>query len=146
MRLLLMLLSCHCPASAGLFLVGSLKAPAKISHSIVFSFHLLLRARCPISLRPSRTPRDASPGCRRPRIVAGALYLAASMGGHFMRQYRIYTVGTHGQFSGVQVIKCAHDQEAFQKAQQLAAGQDVELWEGARCIGRLSHEDQQTAD
>ena len=78
--------------------------------------------------------------------MAGALYLAASMGGHFMRQYRIYTVGTHGQFSGVQVIKCAHDQEAFQKAQQLAAGQDVELWEGARCIGRLSHEDQQTAD
>jgi hypothetical protein len=65
------------------------------------------------------------------------------MGGQFMRQYRIYTVGTHGQFSGVQVIKCTHDQEAFQKAQQLATVQDVELWEGARCIGRISHEDQQ---
>jgi hypothetical protein len=63
-----------------------------------------------------------------------------------MRQYRFYTVGTHGQFSGVQVVKCADDGEAFQKAQQLAAGQDVELWEGARCIGRLSHEDQQTTD
>ena len=73
-----MLLSCHCPASAGLFLVGSLKAPAKISHSIVFSFHLLLRARCPISLRPSRTPRDASPGCSR---TPDCGRVDASMGG-----------------------------------------------------------------
>ena len=84
-----------------------------------------------------------APVAAAPRIAAGWMLQWA---GHFMRQYRIYTVGTHGQFSGVQVIKCANDQEAFQKAQQLAAGQDVELWEGARCIGRLSHEDQQTAD
>jgi urease beta subunit len=61
-----------------------------------------------------------------------------------MRQYRIYTVGTHGHFSSVQVVKCFDDEAAFQKAQQLAAGQEVELWEGARCMGRLSHEDQQT--
>jgi hypothetical protein len=65
------------------------------------------------------------------------------MSGH-MRQYRIYTVGTHGHFSSVQVVKCVDDETAFQKAQQLAAGQEVELWEGARCMGRLSHEDLQT--
>ena len=62
-----------------------------------------------------------------------------------MRQYRIYTVvGTHGHFSSVQVIKCVDDDAAFQKAQQLVTGQEVELWEGSCCMGRLSHEDQQT--
>jgi len=56
-----------------------------------------------------------APVAAAPRIAAGWMLQWA---GHFMRQYRIYTVGTHGQFSGVQVIKCAHDQEALQKAQR----------------------------
>ena len=134
------------PRFGGAFSCGLPQGPLQNYHTRLFSAFPCCRERA-VRLASDhhvhpvmRAPVAAAPGLW-PGLFIWLLQWAA-----LMRQYRIYTVGTHGQFSGVQVIKCAHDQEAFQKAQQLAAGQDVELWEGARCIGRLSYEDQQTAD
>jgi hypothetical protein len=55
-----------------------------------------------------------------------------------MPNYRIYTVGGDGHFSGVEDIKCVDDQEAVQKAQQVLDGKDIELWERGRFIMRLT--------
>jgi hypothetical protein len=57
-----------------------------------------------------------------------------------MPQYRIYTVGGDGKFSGAKNVECANDQEAIQKAQQRVNGSDVELWEHGRFIMRFPHD------
>jgi hypothetical protein len=42
--------------------------------------------------------------------------------------YRIYTIGRGGHFlGGPEVVECADDEEAVEKAMQLAGGLDVEI-------------------
>jgi hypothetical protein len=52
-----------------------------------------------------------------------------------MPQYRIYSLGPDGKISGpAEVVECADEQDAIDKASQAANGKAAELWEGARFI------------
>ena len=46
-----------------------------------------------------------------------------------MADYRVYLVGTDGNFYSVVPLVCADDAEAIEHAQRLAVGHDVELWQ-----------------
>jgi hypothetical protein len=49
--------------------------------------------------------------------------------------YRIYTIGRSGHFlGGSEVVECADDKEAVEKAMQLAGGLDVEIWDDQRLV------------
>jgi hypothetical protein len=54
-----------------------------------------------------------------------------------MAEYRAYTVGLDGHFSGYEPIVCADDAQAIAKAKRLVDGHDIELWSGARFVIRL---------
>jgi hypothetical protein len=56
-----------------------------------------------------------------------------------MREYRAYTVGVDGHFTGFEPMICADDTEAIEKAKRLVDGHDVELWSGQRLVIRLDH-------
>lgn len=49
-----------------------------------------------------------------------------------MTEYRAYTVGPDGHFTGFDPLVCADDSEAIEKAARLVVKQEVELWCGAR--------------
>ena len=52
--------------------------------------------------------------------------------------YRIYTIGRGGHFlGGPDVVECADDKEAVEKAMQLAGGLDVEIWDHKRLVAPL---------
>ena len=52
--------------------------------------------------------------------------------------YRIYTIGRGGHFlGGSEVVECADDKEAVEKAMQLASGLDVEIWDHKRLVTPL---------
>jgi hypothetical protein len=52
--------------------------------------------------------------------------------------YRIYTIGRGGHFlGGSEVVECADDKEAVEKAMQLASGFDVEIWDHKRLVTPL---------
>jgi len=52
--------------------------------------------------------------------------------------YRIYTIGRGGHFLGApDVVECADDKEAVEKAMQLAGGLDVEIWDHKRFVTPL---------
>ena len=52
-----------------------------------------------------------------------------------MPEYRAYTVGDDGHFSGYEPLVCANDEEAITKAKILARDrQGVELWCGLRLV------------
>lgn len=55
-----------------------------------------------------------------------------------MREYRIFYVNRDRHITErPQIIECANDQEAIQKAQKFIDGRDFELWEQARLIARF---------
>jgi hypothetical protein len=56
-----------------------------------------------------------------------------------MGEYRAYTVGPDGHFTGFEPLICGDDTEAIEKAKRLVNGQDVELWSGPRLVIRISH-------
>jgi hypothetical protein len=56
-----------------------------------------------------------------------------------MAEYRAYTVGRDGHFVDAEPLVCADDAEAIEKAKRLVDGHDIELWNGARLVIRLSH-------
>ena len=52
--------------------------------------------------------------------------------------YRIYVIGRGGDFLGApEVVECSDDKQAVEKAAQLAAGLDVEIWDDKRFVARL---------
>ena len=52
--------------------------------------------------------------------------------------YRIYTIGRGGHFLGSpDVVECADDKEAVEKAMQLAGDLDVEIWDHKRLVTPL---------
>ena len=53
--------------------------------------------------------------------------------------YRIYVLGEGGHrfLRAPEVVECANDKEAVEKAAQLAAGFDVEIWDHKRFVARL---------
>jgi hypothetical protein len=46
-----------------------------------------------------------------------------------MLDYRVYRIGSNGQFYDAVPLKCTSDDEAIEKARQLVHGRDVELWQ-----------------
>jgi hypothetical protein len=53
--------------------------------------------------------------------------------------YRIYVLDQGGRhfLRPPEVVECADDREAVEKAAQLAAGFDVEIWDYKRFVARL---------
>ena len=51
--------------------------------------------------------------------------------------YRAFTVGDDGHFTGFEPFVCADDVEAIEKAKRLVGSCDVELWCGDRLVIRL---------
>jgi hypothetical protein len=55
-----------------------------------------------------------------------------------MPTYRIFTVGRDHHFSGMsEIVQCVDDNEAVDKAMQLANGLDLEIWDSRRIVARL---------
>ena len=55
-----------------------------------------------------------------------------------MPEYRIYRMTKDGHISGpADIVECADEGEAFQKALQYVDGHDIELWDGGRLLCRL---------
>jgi hypothetical protein len=55
-----------------------------------------------------------------------------------MQEYRAYTVGKDGHFVGFEPLVCVDDEDAISTAKQFLDGHDIELWNGARMVIRLS--------
>ena len=55
-------------------------------------------------------------------------------------EYRAYTVGVDGHFTGFEPMLCADDPEAIVRAGRLLEYPSVELWCGPRLVIRLSQE------
>jgi hypothetical protein len=53
--------------------------------------------------------------------------------------YRAYTVGDDGHFIAHEPLVCGNDEEAIENAKRFVDGHDIELWNGARLVIRLSH-------
>jgi hypothetical protein len=52
--------------------------------------------------------------------------------------YLIYTVGRGGHFLGApEVVECADDKEAIEKAIQVVKGFDAQIWDHRRFVARL---------
>jgi hypothetical protein len=55
-----------------------------------------------------------------------------------MAEYRAYTVGDDGHFSGYEPLVCGDDAEAIELARRLFNGHDIELWCLERMVTRLA--------
>jgi hypothetical protein len=51
--------------------------------------------------------------------------------------YRAFTVGPDGHFTGFKPLICADDAEAIEQATQLVDDHDIELWSGDRMVIRI---------
>jgi len=55
--------------------------------------------------------------------------------------YRIYFVDTAGHITRPpEIVECADDQEATQRAKQFVDGENVEIWDGPRFVIGLKSE------
>ena len=56
-----------------------------------------------------------------------------------MREYRIFFLEADTYITQPpQIVECADDQEAIQKAKQFIDGRDIELWEKDRLVVRFA--------
>jgi hypothetical protein len=58
--------------------------------------------------------------------------------------YRVYTLGEDGHIVRRADIDCPHDEAAVERAQNLADGHAVELWEGTRLIALINKDGSST--
>ena len=56
-----------------------------------------------------------------------------------MPEYRVYIVGSDGNFHSSVPLECIDDTDATEKAKQLVDGHDVELWQRDRKIARFDY-------
>jgi hypothetical protein len=54
-----------------------------------------------------------------------------------MAPYYIYTIGGDGNFTKTEIVECADDKDAIEKAKLAANDRDVEVWEHTRFVGFL---------
>jgi hypothetical protein len=54
-----------------------------------------------------------------------------------LQAYRAYRVSSDGRVETVRLLVCANDAEAIVQAAQIAAGLDVEIWQGDRLVTRV---------
>jgi len=52
-------------------------------------------------------------------------------------EYRAYTIGIDGHFTGSQEMLCRNDGESVAKAKHMVDGRDMEVWNGDRFVVRL---------
>ena len=52
-------------------------------------------------------------------------------------EFRAYTIGLDGHIASSNEFFAENDDAAFEDARQYVNGLDVELWSGARLVGRL---------
>jgi hypothetical protein len=57
-----------------------------------------------------------------------------------MPDYRVYPVKDKHIVGVPAVVTCDSDEEAIEKARPLVNGHDVEVWEGARQVGRIARD------
>ena len=62
--------------------------------------------------------------------------------GATVAEYRAFTVGRDGHFSGFEPLICADDAEAIAQAKRLVGDNDVELWSGGRLVIRAGSQDE----
>lgn len=56
-----------------------------------------------------------------------------------MPEYRIFFLDPDSHVTQPpQIVECADDQEAIEKAKQFIDGRDIELWQKNRCVVRYS--------
>jgi hypothetical protein len=55
--------------------------------------------------------------------------------------YRVYIVGRDERFIGVREIDAPDDKAALRKAKRYVDGQDVEVWQRERRIGRIASDE-----
>jgi hypothetical protein len=54
-------------------------------------------------------------------------------------EYRVFFLESDAYITQPpQIIECADDQEAIEKAKQFIDGRDIELWEKSRCVVRFA--------
>jgi hypothetical protein len=71
-----------------------------------------------------------------PTRMAGG---ACDIRGKAVTEYRAYSVGIDGHFTGCAPLTCANDAEAIARARMLVDDfHAAELWTGARLVERLS--------
>ena len=59
-----------------------------------------------------------------------------------MPDYRVYTLLKADKIAGrADVVTCASDAEAVVKARRFLQSNDIEVWQGARMVGRLNGRD-----
>jgi hypothetical protein len=59
-----------------------------------------------------------------------------------MPDYRVYTLLKPDKIAGrADVVTCATDAEAVVKARRFLQSNDIEVWQGARMVGRLNARD-----
>jgi hypothetical protein len=59
-----------------------------------------------------------------------------------MPDYRVYPVDKDNHIAAVAyIVTCDTDQDAIENARPLVNGHDVELWQGARQVGRIKAEE-----
>jgi allophanate hydrolase subunit 1 len=64
---------------------------------------------------------------------------ACDIRGKAVTEYRAYSVGIDGHFTGCAPLTCANDAEAIARARMLVDDfHAAELWTGARLVERLS--------
>lgn len=62
-----------------------------------------------------------------------------------MAGYRAYIVGQNGHFKRSEEFEATDDASAVRRAEDFAAADPVELWQGARRIGVIESRGEQTA-
>jgi hypothetical protein len=56
-----------------------------------------------------------------------------------MAAYQAFAIGSDGRFVLYEPLICDNDNDAIAKARRLVDGHDIELWNGARLVIRLSY-------
>jgi hypothetical protein len=54
-----------------------------------------------------------------------------------MAEYRAFTIGLDGHFTGFEPLICSDDAEAVTKAKRMVDGHAIEVWSGERFVARL---------
>lgn len=78
---------------------------------------------------------DGTPGALKVRETC--VGCGQAVGQSVMNSYRVYTFTLDGHITRCEIIECPDDDQAIMRAKQIVAGHDLELWLGAKFLGRF---------
>jgi hypothetical protein len=71
-------------------------------------------------------------------VAESSVALSPETKGAAMPEYRIFTIGPDGHFTGVpKIAEFVDDKEVVEKAMRTANGADIEIWNLGRLVVRL---------